>query len=206
MSRLEGFEVSFEGFVDSIAAHFPSGHAWPRSPSAVFMAVVRGIARNHAELQDFTMATVQQWQPYTTTLRLGEWEQACGLPDLCLGYGQTFQERRSMLLRTLAGPDLPYVDSSPAAIAVIESVCADIGFPATVRYNTPLRVGRDRIGSRLGALNGRLYVFVDEVLPIFRVGRRVGDRLVIGTNRANQLECHLRRIAPARFQINVIFN
>lgn len=170
------------------------------------MAVVRGIARNHAELQDFTMATVRQWQPYTTTLRLAEWEQACGLPDLCLGYGQTFQERRSMLLRTLAGPDLPYTDSSPAAPAVIEQACADLGFPAEVRYNTPLRVGRARVGERLGELDGRLYVFVDETLPVFRVGSRVGEHLITGINRANQLECHLRRIAPARFQINVRFN
>lgn len=198
--------TSVESFVESLSDLLPEGFAWPRDPSSVLMRTIRGIAGSFEELHRFTHATVAQWQPYTTTLRMGEWELACGLPDVCFGAGQDFQQRRSLLLRTLRGVDLPYEDSSPAAPAVLEAMCAELGIEAVVTYNTPYRVGRDRVGRRLGLLNGKLYVSSQVLVPRFRVGvNRVGQRLVPGTNTEAQLLCYLRRVAPARFELNVNF-
>jgi uncharacterized protein YmfQ (DUF2313 family) len=104
-----------------------------------------------------------------------------------------------MLLRKLRGPSLPYTDSSPAAKGVIVRICAELGYLATVRYNLPARVG-DRVGRRLGALDGRLYIDIDTGAVPARVGRnRVGDRLVQRARTGAELECYLKHILPARY-------
>lgn len=193
-----------EGLYDSVTALLPTGHAWPRDPDSVLMRVLRGIAQSHADLIAFTQATVKQWQPHTTTLRMGEWEKACGLPDLCFGAVQGDSLRRAMLLRTLRGLDLPLFDSSPAAPAVIEQACAEIGYEVEVFYNTPFRAGH-RLGRRLGVRNGVLNVVASVGSEPLRVGGRVGSRLVHRINAGPELDCYLRRIVPSRFSINVIF-
>lgn len=197
--------MSVDKFAESLAGLLPQGHAWPRDPGSVLMAVIRSDAADLAQHTDDVHAMVKQWQPHTTVARLAEWEASCGLPDTCMGPNQTEAERRSSLLRTLRPPDLPFDDSCPAAPAVIEAACASIGFPVSARYNTPLRVGM-RVGDTLGALDGRFYVLVTNANLPMRVGSgRVGDRLVErGLPEAN-LNCFLERLVPGRFSINTIF-
>lgn len=198
--------MDVDQFTESLAGLLPPGHAWPRSEDSVLMAVVRAQA---GELDQHTAdahAMVSQWQPHTTVSRLDEWEESCGLPDQCLGSTQTESQRRAALLRTLQGPVLPLSDSSPAAPSVIEAACAAVGFSVAVRYNTPFRVGRDRVGRRLGQLNGQLYVTVASSVEPFRVGiGRVGDRLATRDLVGSDLLCYLQRLVPARFSINIIF-
>ena len=77
---------------------------------------------------------------------------------------------------------------------------------ATVRYNTPARVGVARVGDRLGALDGKLYVTVTLQTTLFRVGvARVGDRLSQGLLTGGEVACYLARVVPARYSVNVIF-
>ena len=77
---------------------------------------------------------------------------------------------------------------------------------AKAAYNTPFRCGVNRVGDRLGALDGKLYVTVTLQSQAFRVGvNRVGDRLLQGQFNGGELACYLQRVLPARFQINVIF-
>lgn len=197
--------MSVEQFTESLAGLLPQGHAWPRSADSVLMAVVRAEAAQHAQLMADVQAMARQWQPATTVARLAEWEASCGLPDRCLGAVQTEAQRRQVLLRTLRGPVLPLADSSPAAAAVIEAACTEIGFEVTVAYNKPLRVGR-RVGNRLGDLDGRLYVFVASRSQPMRVGvGRVGDRLVERDLPPANLTCFLERFVPARYSINPIY-
>lgn len=193
------------GLYDSITALLPTGYAWPRDPDSVLMRVMHGIAQSHADLVEFTQATVRQWQPHTSTLRLGEWEKACGLPDLCFGAVQEESLRRAMLLRKLRGPVLHFDNSSPGSPDALERVCEELGYDVTVRYNLPARVGRDRVGRRLGALDGQLYFTATVgVLPA-RVGvSRVGDRLASFTQDPAPLACYLRHVVPARFVINLV--
>lgn len=198
--------MSVDKFTESLAGLLPQGHAWPRDPGSTLMAVVRSKAAQLAQHTDDVHAMVRQWQPATTVARLAEWEASCGLPDACMGPAQSEAERRASLLRTLRPPELPFSDSSPAAPAVIEAACAAIGFTVTVSYNRPFRVGVSRVGSRLGALDGRLYVFVANTSRPMRVGQaRVGERLVERDLPTANLQCFIERLVPARFSINTIF-
>lgn len=115
--------------------------------------------------------------------------------------------RKKLLLTRLAGPGLAYPDSSSGCTEAIVAVCAWLGYTATVTYNVPFRCGRDRVGDRLGQLDGVLYVNVALQSTLFRVGTsRVGQRLAEGTMNGGELACYLQRVVPARFQINVIFS
>ncbi|WP_269758925.1 putative phage tail protein [Variovorax sp. E3] len=168
------------------------------------MRVLRGIAGTFDEVQRFIEECVRQWQPHTAVTRLAEWEEAVGLPDPCFGPDQTPALRRSLLLARLRGLELAYPDSSPAATGSIEALCAAMGYTVRVFYNVPFRVGRNRVGDRLGALDGVLYIKVTATSAPFRVGvNRVGDRLVQVSQDFGPLECYLRRIVPARYRINV---
>lgn len=197
--------MSVEQFTESLAGLLPTGHAWPRDPGSTLMAVVRSKAAQLAQHTDDVHAMVRQWQPATTVARLAEWEASCGLPDLCLGTSQTEAQRRQNLLRTLRGPVLTLVDSSSAAPSVIEAACSEIGFDVSVVYNKPMRVGQ-RVGRRLGDLDGRLYVFVASRSQPMRAGvGRVGDRLVERDLPPANLTCFLERFIPARYSINPIY-
>jgi uncharacterized protein YmfQ (DUF2313 family) len=193
-------------YQQALAGVLPRGFAWPRQPDSVVMRVMAGLAGSFAELDDGIKTIVEQWQPATSVARLAEWEEATGLPDACFGVDQTVQQRLGQLLRRLRGPALPYEDSSPAAPGVIVDICADLGYQATVAYNKPARVGLARVGARLGALDGRLYITVPTNATPARVGRvRVGARLIARTQSGAELECHLKHVLPARFLPVMIF-
>ena len=195
-----------EKFLQALANLLPTGFAWPREASSTLLKVMRGVAGAFDELHNFITEAVRQWQPATTVNRLTEWEEATGLPDACFGLDQTPALRRKLLLARLQPVALTYTDSSPAAPGTIEDICKWLGYTATVRYNTPFRCGRNRVGDRLGALNGRLWVTVTLTTEPFRVGRnRVGDRLRLGTLNGGELACYLKRILPARYEVNVIY-
>jgi uncharacterized protein YmfQ (DUF2313 family) len=190
-------------FTQALAALLPTGFAWPRNPDSVLMRVLRGMAGAFDALHQFSQLTVARWQPHTTT-RLAEWEAACGLPDLCFG-AQTEAERRRLLLARLRGPQLAYRDSSPVTLQTIQDICTALGYNVSIRYNQPFRVGRDRVGQRLGTNNGIIYIVLVRQAEPFRVGvNRVGDRLVQYSQDAGPLICYLQRIVPARFAIQII--
>lgn len=114
--------------------------------------------------------------------------------------------RRKLLLSRLRGPVLSYSNSSPASPDAIVAICAAIGYAASVTYNTPFRCGKNLVGDRLGALDGKLYATVTLQSKFFRVGTsRVGERLLEGQLNGGELVCYLQRVIPARYQLNVIF-
>lgn len=196
---------SNDQFFESLAGLLPQGYAWPRDPHSVWMSVVRSEADELAQYTADVHAMVAQWQPHTAVARLAEWEAATGLPDPCFGSAQTEGQRRQQVLMRLRGVDLLLDDSSHAAPGVIEASCASIGYDdVEARYNTPMRAGA-RLGRRLGALDGRLYVLAAVGSKPLRCGQRVGSRLVTRVGAGPELACHLDRIVPARFSINVIF-
>lgn len=194
-------------FTQALASLLPTGFAWPRHAGSVLMRWLRGTAAAYAEMHRFIDATTAQWLPHRTTLRLREWEEACGLPDACFGPGQTEAERRAVLLARLRGIKLPYTDSSPAAPGVTEQLCAELGYTATVKYNTPFRCGVNRVGDRLGALDGKLYVLVQTAIQPFRAGvNRVGDRLIATEKDLWPLYCYMRKIVAARYEVIVLYS
>ncbi|URI11049.1 DUF2313 domain-containing protein [Aquincola tertiaricarbonis] len=197
---------SADRFSQALQHLLPQGYAWPRDPSSVLMRLLRGMAASFAELHDYTAHTAGEWLPHATRTRLEEWEAATGLPDPCFGPLQTYADRQARLVAKLRGPTGAYDDSSPAAPGAIEAFCQSMGFDAEVRYNTPFRAGRDRVGRRLGQLDGRLYVLVPVADIPFRVGRqRVGARLVQRPPGLAEMACSLEKIVPARYALNIVF-
>lgn len=193
-------------FQQSLAQLLPQGYAWPRDPQSTLMRLLGGVAASFAELDKVITQTTVEWLPHATKARLGEWEDAVGLPDQCFGADQTVDARRGRVLSRLRGPSGVYPDSSPASLGAIEAICTNLGYPAVAAYNHPFRCGRDRVGRRLGQLDGKLYVRMTAESTPFRVGHnRVGDRLVTRPAEVTQLACYLKNYAPARYQLNVIF-
>lgn len=193
-------------FFQALQTLLPTGFAWPRDSASVWSRVLRGVAGSFSVLHDDTAEAVRQWQPHHTVARLAEWEEATGLPDACFGPDQPEALRRKLLLARLRGPELKYPDSSPASPGAIVSICAWLGYQnVQVKYNTPFRCGR-RVGDRLGALDGKLYILVPLTSTRFRVGlSRVGERLLDGQLNGGELACYLRRVVHARYSVNVIF-
>jgi uncharacterized protein YmfQ (DUF2313 family) len=192
-------------FWQALSYLLPTGYAWPRDPSSTVMRVIRALALALNDLHEFTRLTATQWQPHQTVTRLAEWEEATGLPDACFGLNQSDDLRRKLLLSRLRGPVLTYTDSSPASTGAIVAICAWLGYVATASYNTPFRCGQ-RVGQRLGVLDGKLYVTVTIQATQFRVGvSRVGSRLMEGQLNGGELACYLQRVVPARYSVNVIF-
>lgn len=195
-----------EKFYQALACLLPTGFAWPRDPNSVLMKFVRGLAGSLNEHHEFVAEAARQWQPATTVNRLAEWEDATGLPDTSFGLAQSEALRRKLLLARLRPVELFYENSSPAAPGSIVAICAWLGYVATVRYNTPLRCGRNRVGQCLGALNGRLWITVTLQTIPFRVGvSRAGTRLREGTLNGGELAGYLHRIVPARYEVNILF-
>lgn len=192
-------------WAEALSALLPTGFAWPRDPRSVLMRVLWAWAALLDELNRYTRATVAEWMPHSTTLRLEEWEAACGLPDPCLGPDQTVEMRRNALLARLRQAAPAYDDSSAASPDALERFCLQMGFVVRVAYRVPFRCGRNRVGDRLGDLTGRLEVCVIGEATPFRVGiNTVGQRLLSYPMDVSLLYCALKRVVPARFEIDLI--
>ncbi len=161
------------------------------------------VLREHHE---FTDNTVRQWMPHRTCSRLEEWEEALGLPDPCLGEDQTEEQRHTAVVARFRGTPLPFEDSSGDSPGAIQDYLKQYGHDVEVWYSWPFRVGRNRVGDRLGTLNGVLNVRVPGYCERFRVGvNRVGDRLVTCKGDGIEIYCLLKRVVPSRFSINIIY-
>ena len=190
----------------SLSRLMPRGFAWPKRKGTGQGAWLDALASELNEFENYTYRAIEQWWPHQTCTRVTEWAAATGLPDNCFPNSDEIALRTQMLARLQGVANLPYDDSTPAAPAYIEALCAAIGYNVEVWYNTPFRVGRNRVGDRLGALDGQLNVRVVRVCEPFRVGiHRVGRRLIECTQDSQDLICYLKRIVPARYAIRTIF-
>ena len=198
---------------DNIAAYrtslerlMPKGFAWNPRKGSVQYAWLHTLASELGAFERFTYKTVEQFYPHRTCNRLPEWYQATGIPDACFPDANEADKRAQMLSRLRGYTGLVYDDSSPAAPESIKALCEQIGYDVDVWYSTPFRVGRNRVGERLGVLDGVLNVRVNRICEPFRVGiNRVGDRLTNCTKDGLDLICYLKKIAPARYSIRTIF-
>lgn len=191
----------------SLLRLLPSGYAWAKTKGSAQYAWVTAEAQDYSDFEQFAYKTIEQCWPHATCSRFDEWLAVVKLPGKCFPGASNALLRTLMLgrLRGLSG--LAYDDASPAAPESIKALCAVLGYSVDVWYNVPFRVGRNRVGERLGVIRGVLNVQINRVSLPFRVGRNnVGERLVASSQDSLELLCHLRRIVPARFEINVNFN
>lgn len=184
----------------------PQGFAWPRDPSSTLQRLLGGMSDLFAETDAVISQATVEWLPHVTKTRLAEWEAALGLPDGCLQeQPQTREERTSAVLLRLRGLRGFYEDSSPAAPDTVAAVCAQHGYEARVRYNYPFRCGRDRVGSPVGQLDGRLNLVLEGPNRLMRCGDRTGTRLEVRPPGAVTLGCYLKSALPARYELRLNF-
>ena len=194
-------------FLQALIHLLPPGWAFPRGES-VLMHTLAAFAQQLADRHDWVQRLVQQWMPHRTCSRVEEWEDALGLPDPCFGPDQDAEQRRNNMLARLRGDlVLPYDDSSTDSTGAIVAYLAQYGYQARAWYNWPFRCRRNRVGDRLGVLNGILHVEVSTGSKPFRVSaNRTGQRLRLDSAAGPEIECLLRRIVPSRFAIHVIYS
>lgn len=184
-------------FLRYVQSLLPPGPAWSRDDDTALTSVATSIANALAGQHQRTLQlSEQESDPRTTVALLPEWERAFGLPDPCTPLNATLEQRRAALLAKMTatgGQSIPYY----------VSVAAALGFPVTITEFRPFRVGRDRCGA---GINGPGWGFTWQVnapsvsSSYFRVGRSVmGEPLRAWGNA--QLECVIRRIAPAHTQV-----
>jgi uncharacterized protein YmfQ (DUF2313 family) len=167
------------------------------------MRWVAGVAASYEAFEQFCLQTTQQWLPHRTCSRVAEWEAALGLPDPCIGYVDDPVLARTIMLSRIRGLYIPYTDSSPSAVGSLEKICLEAGYAVNVSYSASFRVGRNRVGERLGQ-NGIINIHYPQVCKAFRVGdNHTGQRLVVCPVNSTGLECLLQRIVPARYQLYI---
>ncbi|MGX9966060.1 YmfQ family protein [Roseomonas sp. F4] len=180
-------------FLAALQALLPRGLAWPREPDSVMTQALDGLAsafaRLHARAGDLSEV---ETDPARTLELLTAWERAYGLPDVCVGEGQTIQERRAALLARIAS-------SGGQSRAYFIAVAAALGFTITIQEFRPFRLGYSAFGDPLLDLEAafRWRVVAPEVTTIFfRFGESAfGEPFQRASNAA--LECVLNRLKPA---------
>jgi uncharacterized protein YmfQ (DUF2313 family) len=185
--------LTLADFLRAIQGLLPPGPAWPRDDDAVLTQVVQGVndavyAHHRATL---VLSEVEA-DPHFTTDLLPDWENDYGLPDPCTPLNATLEQRRLALLAKMRARG----GQSPAYFI---SVADALGYTITIQRFFPFRVSAGRIGDPLYGQGWifawRVHAPTTSVVP-FRVGRSAaGEPLRSWGN--TQLECVLRRIAPA---------
>lgn len=193
---------TLHSFAQALAALLPRGWAWPRQLGSVQQLTLRGVAACHAKFHEATIAAVLAWMPHLATTRLQEWLDATGLPDACASSASPELLRALMLLR-LRGLQLPYDDSSPAALGVLQQLLDLLGVQGQLVYEAVFRVERNGIDDALGR-SGVLFLDFGAYCTQFGVAENgIDDFLVSCSPSEELLLCLLRRYTPARFDIVV---
>jgi uncharacterized protein YmfQ (DUF2313 family) len=190
-------ELAPEDFARALHALLPRGVAWPREPGTVQAQAVAGLADIVAALHGRAgdLSEIES-DPARTVELLADWERAYGLPNPCVGEGQTIQERRDALLARIAG-------AGGQSRAYFIAVAAALGFTITITEFDAFVVGASAVGDPLHDEPWRFAWQVnapEDTVRDFRVGASaVGDPLRGWGNAA--LECVLTALAPAHTKI-----
>lgn len=173
----------------------PRGAAWPRDPEATLTRLLDGLAAALVAVERRADDLQRESDPRVTYELLPDWERAFGLPDPCLSLSNTLQERRQDLMERVTG-------IGGQSVAYYLSVAARIGYQdVTVTEFRPFIAGHSRCGDRLNGPHEIRFHWVMRVpgprVTLFRTGAsQIGDRLG-EIDRATDLECLIRRLAPA---------
>lgn len=180
----------------------PRGAAWPRDPDATLTKLLDALATGFVAVDRRGDDLLRESDPRETYELLEDWERAFGLPDPCLDLSNTLQERRQDLLERVTG-------IGGQSVAYFLAVAASIGYDdVTITEFRPFVCGVSRCGDRLNGPHEIRYLWVMRVpgprVTRFRTGAsQIGDRLG-EIDRATDLECLIRRLAPAH--TNLLFS
>ncbi|CCG42194.1 YmfQ family protein [Magnetospirillum molischianum] len=168
----------------------PPGPAWP-----VDDPILRGLAAECARAHTRLVSLLDEADPRSTREMLSAWERQAGLPDACsAGIATTVQERRAAVVDAITA-------RGGASVAYLQAIAIRLGYAVAIKEFRPFICGKSRCGDVLGGPHrNRHYLRITVLGPRltdFRAGvSRCGERLGKFT-RAEDLECRLRRVAPA---------
>jgi len=92
---------SQSAYVEQLRALFPRGKAWPEARGPVWESLLVSLAGELARFDDRLCALIEESDPRTTVEALEDYERVLGLPDSCFGFGQTFDDRRRLVVALL---------------------------------------------------------------------------------------------------------
>ena len=200
----------------ALSALLPKGIAWPRWPTTVQQAVIRGLAGIWGFVDSRAADLLErESDPRQTVEMLDSWEKAWGLPDPCLeGAEQTIGQRQQALVMrmTLLG--------AQSRVFFI-GVAAQLGYTVTITEYRPFMVGIDRCGDNRAydSATGQLGPWPCQIAPPdirFAWTMHVGNRALIWFRSAKgqagidphlridfptDLICMIEKWAPAHTQV-----
>lgn len=89
---------SLDAYAEQLRALFPRGRGWPEARGPVWDQLLRSLAPELARIDARLGDLIEEADPRTTVEALEDHERVLGLPDPCLGFGQTIDERRQMVV------------------------------------------------------------------------------------------------------------
>jgi uncharacterized protein YmfQ (DUF2313 family) len=204
-----------EEYSFSLAAHLPTGIAWPRYWQSTIMKVVHGLAGImgwvDGRADDFLN---RESDPRTTVEMLDSWEKAWGLPDPCmLQEPSSIGERQKYLVLKMT-----FLGAQSRDFFI--GVANFLGYQITISEYRPFMAGYDRCGDnrayhadgslgdwpcQIGAPTMR-FVWTVHVqrfkLVWFRAAAgQAGIDPHLRITRALDLECFIKRWRPAHTEV-----
>lgn len=180
---------------------FPHGRAWNKEVNGLLYNLAEGLGVEPGRVDTLMTSIIEnEIDPRTASQLLDEWEQLVGIPDECQDKASAIEDRRRDVLRKLT-------NRGGASHQFFVDLAAGIGYTVTVNSCFPARAGVFRAGDRLFGDLWRFWFQVqaaDFDLRVFRAGEgRAGDRL--RTFRNDELECVIRRAAPAHTKVQFLY-
>lgn len=172
----------------------PTGAAWTVDSDSVLSKFILGLAEELARVDARAGTLMDETDPRTCFETFLQWEAAFGLPDSCVGAGQTDAQRRAALIARVTG-----LGGQTAAYYV--AVAAALGYTVTITEFSPFDV-EDTVDDPLigdewayaWQVNGPLNTVVE-----FTTDDGADEPLAQWSNVP--LECVLTRLKPAHTYI-----
>ena len=117
-------------YLQQLQALLPCGPAWPRQNGAVLTELLRAWADEFARVDARGAQLLEEADPRKTFELLADWERVAGLPDPCVGAGQSTSQRQQALaarISSLGGQSAAYY----IAVALL------LGYPITITEFRP---------------------------------------------------------------------
>ena len=129
-------DLAAPAYTRHLKALLPQGAAWDLEAASVTSQLLAAIAEELARIDVRARGLIQESDPRTCDETLPDWERVYGLPDLCVGTGQTEAQRRAALVARV-------VSLGGQTAAYYIGVAAALGYVITVTEFSPYDVEDD---------------------------------------------------------------
>lgn len=182
----------------------PPGAAWTREEGTALSSLLAALAGEAGRVDLSAHRLMDEEALGSAALALlSDWERVCGLPDACSSaWATTLAERRAAVVAKLSS-------RGGQGGAYFRSLAATLGYSVTITEFRPFICGLNRCGDILNGGHAVRHVWSVTVhgprVTRFRCGESTPPDSLAKITRAEDLECLLRRYAPAHTQLIVAY-